>query len=264
MKRRIHLAVAALGVVVLCVLGACVSQHVSNPDALWQIVSEQCVPQALEGSAHNTCAFVDPVEGYALLKDRDGIGQYLLIPTERISGIESPELAQPSLPNYWREAWAGRSYLEKTIRTTLPREDIGLAINSASGRSQNQLHIHIDCMKPAIAAALAAQRGSIGEQWQPLATPLEGHPYRARLITDATLASTDPFKLLLADVQSRGTSMADQTLLLTGTTLADGRPAFILLNDHVDGFDRASAEELLDHDCSVRGGIGTQAAPASH
>ncbi len=261
MKTLLHGALPALAVLTAALLGACAT-HPGNPNALWNIVSKQCVPQAQDPAAHNACAYVDPARGYAVLKDINGVGQHLLIPTEKISGIESPRLEQPGLPNYWRDAWDARVYLEHSLHTPLRREDIGLAINSASGRSQNQLHIHIDCMQPEVVAALSAQRASIGESWRELDGPLEGHRYRARLVTDATLSHTDPFALLLADTRAHDTSMADQTLLLTGTTLADGQPAFILLNDHVHGLDHASAEELLDHDCRVRGNGGQAAASA--
>ncbi|CAB3794015.1 CDP-diacylglycerol diphosphatase [Pararobbsia alpina] len=252
MKSLIRGTLVPMAVLAAMTLGACAT-HPGNPNALWNIVSKQCVPQANDPSAHNACAYVDLAGGYAVLKDIRGVGQHLLIPTEKISGIDSPRLEQPGLPNYWRDAWEARVYVERSLHTSLPPEDIGLAINSASGRSQNQLHIHIDCMQPEVVAALSAQRASIGESWRELDVPLEGHRYRARLITDGTLRDTDPFALLVADTRARGESMADQTLLLTGTTLADGKPAFILLNDHVHGLDRGSAEELLDHDCHVRG-----------
>ncbi|WP_395678794.1 CDP-diacylglycerol diphosphatase [Inquilinus sp.] len=250
MKRSAVLAFSAT-IVAVAAIGAWVTLR-PDPDALWRIVSEQCVPAAQSGAAKNPCAKVDLVNGYVVFKDRNGIGQYLLMPTGRIDGIESPELVEPGAHNYWRDAWEARSYLEQAIGTRLKREEIGLAINSASGRSQNHLHIHIDCMRPEVTAALTALKGTIVEQWTDLPMPLPGHSYRARLIVDGTLQDTDPFQLLFADIQPKGEAMADQTLLLTGTTLADGQPAFILLNDSVEPGDNASAEELLDHSCSVR------------
>jgi CDP-diacylglycerol pyrophosphatase len=47
--------------------------------------------------------------------------------------------------------------------------------------------------------------------------------------------------------------MADQTLLLAGTIAPDGKPAFFLLNDHVqrESGDFASSEELQDHTCAI-------------
>lgn len=250
MKRSAALAFLAT-VVAVAALGAWITLR-PDRDALWRIVSEQCVSAAENGAARTPCAKVDLADGYVVFKDRNGIGQYLLMPTRRIDGIESPELVEPGARNYWRDAWEARSYLEQAIGTPLRREEIGLAVNSASGRSQNHLHIHIDCMRPEVTAALTALKATIGEQWTDLPMPLPGHSYRARLIVDGILRETDPFRLLFADIQSRGEVMADQTLLLTGTTLDDGRPAFLLLNDSVEPGDNASAEELQDHSCSVR------------
>jgi CDP-diacylglycerol pyrophosphatase len=225
-----------------------------NPNALWQIVSEQCVPEAQSGAGKNACAKVDLNSGYVIFKDRNGIGQYLLIPTRRIEGIESPDLVEVGAHNYWRDAWNARNYVEQAIRSRLQPGDIGLAVNSASGRSQNQLHIHIDCMRPDVIAALGTMRNAIAAQWGDLPTPLSGHHYRALLMTDPTLSDADPFQVLYSDLRERGESMADQSLLLTATTLADGKPGFILLNGRVRPGDHASAEELLDHSCGLAKG----------
>ena len=225
-----------------------------NPNALWQIVSERCVPEARSGAGKNACAKVDLNNGYVILKDRNGIGQYLLIPTRRIEGIESPDLVEVGAHNYWRDAWNERDYVEQAIGSRLKPGEIGLAVNSASGRSQNQMHIHIDCMRPDVVATLGTMRNAIAAQWGDLPTLLSWHHYRARLITDATLSDTDPFQVLSGDLRERGESMADQSLLLTATTLADGKPGFILLNGRVRPGDNASAEELLDHACSLAKG----------
>jgi CDP-diacylglycerol pyrophosphatase len=222
-----------------------------NPDALWQIVHGRCVPAAEQGLPAAPCTQVDLPGHYAVLKDLAGVGQYLLIPTDRLAGIESPELLDGAEPNYWRDAWEARRFLVEAVHAPLERQDIGLAINSASGRSQEQLHIHIDCMRPEVVASLKAWQAGIGPRWSELPNPLGGHGYRAMLLTDGDLRDTDPFKLLYDDIRWRGDAMADQTLLLTGTTLADGRPGFILLNDEVGWDDNASAEELMDHRCSL-------------
>lgn len=246
--RKIIVAVAAVAILA-CVAAWQVQRP--NPDALWQIVHGQCVPAAERGMPGAPCVQVDLAGRYAVLKDLVGVGQHLLIPTDRLSGIESPELLDGSEPNYWRDAWEARRFLIEAVHAPLAREDVGLAINSASGRSQEQLHIHIDCMRPEAVASLKAWRDGIGPRWSELPNPLGGHGYRAMLLTDGDLRNADPFKLLYDDIRWRGDAMADQTLLLTGTTLADGRPGFILLNNEVGWDDNASAEELLDHRCSL-------------
>jgi CDP-diacylglycerol pyrophosphatase len=260
-RTKIRAAGAVLALAVLVAMGAGTAWLIlrSNSDALWRIVNEGCVPAARAGQGDGICARVDLQDGYVLLKDRVGIAQYLLIPTARITGIESPVLWQGNGPNYWQQAWASRSFVEATLGAQLERQDIGLAVNSRYGRTQDQLHIHIDCMRPDVVAALQAQRAALGPQWADLPGRLGRHHYRARLIDDETLAHSDPFRLLQADVAARDASMGAQTLLLTGTQLDGGRPGFILLADQAGLGDLGSAESLLDHDCAVTGMGGAAA-----
>lgn len=227
--------------------------HAGNPDALWQIVHDTCEPAARGADVPQKCIDVNAANGYAVLKDINGIAQYLLIPTKRIGGIESPDLLMPDSPNYWRAAWEARRYVEAKLGKKLPRDELSLAINSTRGRTQNQLHIHIDCIAPDVAKALREQAPKIGTEWTAFPKLLRGHAYRVRRIDDANLDSIDPFKLLAPDVEKAGGRMASQTLLLTGTTTPDGKPAFFLLNDHVRLWqgDFASSEELQDHTCAI-------------
>lgn len=71
-----------------------------NPDALRQIVLEQCLPNQLQRHNPAPCAEVKPDAGYVVFKDRNGPLQYLLMPTYRINGTESPLLLQSGTPNF--------------------------------------------------------------------------------------------------------------------------------------------------------------------
>ncbi|WP_250535370.1 CDP-diacylglycerol diphosphatase [Caballeronia sp. AZ10_KS36] len=232
---------------------ACSPARAANSDALWQIVHDRCVPAADGARIEQPCAEVNVAGGYAVLKDIVGVAQYLLIPTARVSGIESPALLEPDAPNYWRDAWNARHYVEDALRRRLPRDEMSLAVNSASGRTQNQLHIHIDCLADDVAEALREAGPGIRTHWTPLPVRLRGHRYRALRIDDADLSRTDPFRLLAATVAQEGGSMGDQTLLLVGAERSDGAPAFFLLNDHVGPGNLASSEELQDHTCALAG-----------
>ncbi|SAK54367.1 CDP-diacylglycerol pyrophosphatase [Caballeronia temeraria] len=236
---------AVLGV--LCLPLACAA----NPNALWEIVHDYCEPAAEGAHVQQKCADVNLASGYAVLKDIVGIAQYLLIPTARVSGIESPELLEPNAPNYFRDAWNARGYVDRALGRTLTRDEVSLAINSASGRTQNQLHIHIDCLAADVGQTLREVGPGIGTEWKPLPVRLRGHVYSALRIDDADLAQTDPFKVVAPYAASRGQTMGEQTLLLVGTTRDDGAHAFFLLNDHVQPGDWASSEELQDHSCSL-------------
>lgn len=225
----------------------------ANPDALWQIVHDRCVPDAQTKGDPAPCARVDLPGGTAVLKDLVGDTQYLLLPTERVTGIEDPAILAPASPNYFAAAWRARDLVDQRAGHVLPRDDLGLAINSVYGRTQNQLHIHIDCLRPDVIAALHDNGPSVGTSWMRFPVPLQGRSYLARRLMDGSLAHTNPFALLANDVPGARTDMGKWTLVVAGITL-DGQANFILLADQADPLtgDRGSGEALQDHACAVR------------
>lgn len=130
----------------------------ADPDALWAIVNGQCVPDLYEHHDPAPCAQVDlsrgEDRGWAVYKDITGDRQYLLIPTAHIPGIESPALLSAGATNYFGVAWQARAFVEQQAGGALPRDWMSLAINSSVSRSQNQLHIHIDCLRADVRDAL--------------------------------------------------------------------------------------------------------------
>ena len=85
------------------------------------IVSTACVPDQVQHGDPRPCASVDLKDGYVILKDRRGRTQYLLIPTDRVTGIESPYLLTPGAPNDFAYAWGERGYVERAAGRALPR-----------------------------------------------------------------------------------------------------------------------------------------------
>jgi CDP-diacylglycerol pyrophosphatase len=134
-----------------------------------------------------------------------------------------------------------------------PREDIGLAINSAFGRSQDQLHIHVDCVLPEVKAALEAHADEIGATWAPLGFVLAGKLYRALRLDGDSLGERDPFKLLAQGSPEARADMARQTLAVVGARSSDNRPGFVVLAATGDtpGNPDGASEALLDHSCAV-------------
>ena len=242
----------SLWLLVLCFAGVGLPAK-ADSDALKKIVIDQCVPHVQASQNPAPCASVDIAGGTALLKDRNGKTQFLLIPTNVVTGIEDKQILAADAPNYFQAAWAGRHLVEEQAGKPIPRDDIGLSINSAYGRSQNQFHIHIDCVGVAVKQALHDNDGKIGPHWAPLDVDLVGHRYHAMKIDGDDLAASNPFKLLAEGDPDAAADMGRETLTVVGAVFPHGKPGFYLLSDRasVVGMDAASSASLLDHDCAV-------------
>jgi CDP-diacylglycerol pyrophosphatase len=232
--------------------------------ALWEIVSNICVPGQSQNHDPKPCLRVDlagGIEGgFAILRDPRGGTQFLLVPTARIVGIESPIIRGPHATNYFADAWEARTYLNDALHQTLPRADIGLAINSALSRSQDQLHIHFSCIRTDVLNALRKNEGSIGAQWTLLNGPLLRHSYMAMWVAGENLEPHNPFTLLAEGLPDATRDMGNRTLVVVGLTRRDGTKGFDILTDRVNEHsgDLANGEELLDHACHIAA-MGKQA-----
>lgn len=232
----------------------------ADPNALWHIVHDRCVPDQAGLKTPLPCVTVDPVRGYAILKDIRGASQFLLIPTARVTGIEDPAILEPKAPPYWEEAWEERNDVAAMAGgRALDATQLSLAVNSSKGRTQNQLHIHMDCIAPAVRAAIAAHPPATGAGWTAFPVPLAGHPYQVRIVSSLIGKDGDPFAVAAADLPGAREAMGDVTLLVTGADPKGGH--FVMLAGRADPAHgiRASAEELQDHGCAV----AHEQAPAS-
>ncbi len=233
-----RIAAGLAGVAGLLLLGSVA--WAADPDALWKIVHGRCVPNAQSGGPA-PCEEV--TAEWAVLKDINGATQFLLIPTDRVTGIESPAVLAPTAPNYFAGAWDARRYVSGRAGHMLPREDFALAINPPSARSQEQFHIHVDCIRPDMRAALHDVQ--VGTQWAAMPEPLAGQRYSAIRINQQQL-SVNPFQLLAQGIPGARGSMGQYTLVLVGEP--DG---FILLAGHVGAEGTGHGEDIEDHACAV-------------
>ena len=80
MTRLKYLLAALLVMVIAAGVGGWYWLHSGNPDALRQIVLQQCVPNQQLHRTPKPCVDVNPKGGYVLFKDRNGPLQYLLMP----------------------------------------------------------------------------------------------------------------------------------------------------------------------------------------
>ncbi|HEV2521184.1 MAG TPA: CDP-diacylglycerol diphosphatase [Candidatus Acidoferrales bacterium] len=254
-------ASAIVAVVCACaaflLLAANADQRDLPRDSLWEVVHNICVPGQSENHNPAPCLRVDlsgGIEsGFVILRDPRGGSQFLLVPTVQISGIESPIVRGPNATNYFAIAWENRTLINDALHLTLPRDDFGLAINSAASRSQDQLHIHISCIRADVWEALHQNAGRIGDDWATFNVPFSSHYYTAMWVAGERLGSHNPFRLLAEGFPDATRDMSDRTLVVIGLTRADGTKGFVLLTKQGNrqNGDRAFGEELLDRACHI-------------
>ncbi len=223
-------------------------------DALRQIVQNQCVPNWMQHHDPAPCERVFLADsntddaGYAVLADRKGGAHYLLIPVPTMTGIDQSDLLDPDTPNYFAEAWRARDLIIRFVGHDVPRSDIGLAVNKAGARSQNQFHIHIECLSREVADELRAAAGRITDVWSPISAG--GSPYDALRINGEGLNAANPFELLANLRPGVRNHMGDYTVVVAGMQFANG-PGFIVLAGTGQ-----TGELLLDSSCAAAGGGG--------
>ena len=242
----------AIAAVIALLVVSCSTARAEHPGALWAVVRACILNSRITGSSW-PCLHVDRMAGYVVVGDPRRRTQVLVTPTVRISGIESPALLTRGAANYWRAAWSARSWLDRRAGRTLAAEDVGLAVNSVPGRTQDELHIHLDCLRPSVRLAIDASLAEVSEAWSEPPMPLIGdHRYRARWLAQVDLQTVDPFKLLAAD-PAVGGDRSLWTMVMVAAHRPSGEQGFVLLSHHADyaAHDLAAGEELLDHRCAA-------------
>ncbi|MFJ5481644.1 CDP-diacylglycerol diphosphatase [Pectobacterium actinidiae] len=224
-------------VLLLAVIIAAIGWKVGrgNSNALWEIVSEQCVPNQQRNGKPAPCLEVNLAKGYVLFDDRNGPYHDLLLPTEKISGIESPELLQQGTPNFFEQAWERRGHLSREAGKPIRDDYLSLAINSRYGRTQNQLHIHIACLRPEIYHTLNQQFPTLSTDWKTLPVKINGHVYLA--------------KTLDRYAQQQNESIGKYGLAMVSMPTGEK----VLLASSLDVFNMSlgSVEEIQDFSCAL-------------
>lgn len=216
-----------------------------NSQQLWQIVSERCVPEQQSSGSSVSCLQVNLAQRYTVFNDANGPLHTLLIPTDKITGIESVELLNRETENYFQHGWDTRYFLQQQATFPVPDRYLALAVNSRYGRTQNQLHLHLACLKPEVYQAISQLEMDIGYQWKRLEIPLSGHRYLAIKVP----ATTHPFMALAQYVQAKGDRMENYGLVRLAT---DSDEAILLATRiRLTALTLGAAEELLDMDCKL-------------
>ncbi|MDQ0475234.1 CDP-diacylglycerol diphosphatase [Labrys wisconsinensis] len=243
---------ALWGVALALLAAAIIAGWAGKRSALGVVVAGCALDQRLTGSPL-PCLTVggEAPWGYAVLRPPWGGSEAIVVAAAPIAGIETPALREPGAAALWQAAWQAQRFVTPVLGHDLPRTAIGMAVNSRHSRSQDRLHIHVDCFEASYQRALTERQDEITEQWTRFAVPLEGHRYWVRRVAGTDLAGINPVALLADGLPQAAANMRAMTLAVAGARFRDGSEGFYLLADHANlpRGDGASAEELLNHSC---------------
>lgn len=217
--------------------------HASDPGDLWRVVHDLCAPMDRVTGLPLPCLQFDRPHGFAVLRAPGDVTRIIVVPTRKIAGVESPVLLRNDAQNIWLEAWRHRGAVMAAAGRPLAWDDIGMAVNSRRQRTQDQLHIHVDCVDARLERALRAHPPRAGG-WSELDLQPWADRYRVRRL-DAKGLDRNIFRMIADEIPGARTHMGDQSVAVIGFGSEPGEHGFVVM----DAGDGGHAEELLDHRC---------------
>ena len=226
--------------------------------ALWGVVQMCTANQTMFGRPF-PCLKVDVSNGaglgWAVLRPPFGPPDTILTPTTKIIGIEDPWLLSAEAPNYFRDAWNMRSFVQTRDGGRSARDNMAVGINSRMARSQDQLHIHIGCLTPDVWRPLQSIAPKLPiNTWTDIGPIVEGADFHALRIASDDLNGVNPFRLAMdAFKGDEPFNPADLFLLVARLGDAGKNGEFVVLTSRAGNvrWPRApSTDEVLDNVCA--------------
>ncbi|RZU39810.1 CDP-diacylglycerol diphosphatase [Edaphobacter modestus] len=198
----------------------------------------QCCTRDL--ASDRDCREYDPVNKYVIIKDNapSKPAAFLLIPSEKVRGIDDKRIFKTPYLNLWANAWD-----QSERYPGWGDHRIGMAINSAHARTQDQLHVHISCIDAKVAEIL--DRHEKNAKPHTVQLPPANNTYNVTTVNDLTDGQS-PFQIA-RQIPDMG-KMADKSVAVVKSK-EPGR-YYVLTTAYKDSKGGA-AEELLDQRCGV-------------
>jgi CDP-diacylglycerol pyrophosphatase len=211
-------------------------------DALWTVVRTCESAKASVGLSLPCLDVRDSPDGYrvALLRPPFPRTHLLVVPLARMPGIESPELRGRAGGAYLAMAWDARNIARGDLGP-IPWASAGMAINSAGNRSQDQLHVHVDCLTQQAKSNLTRAGGSVGKEWKVL-----WRGVWARLVRGEDLRAADPLGPMIERLPLGPIGRSGLNFGVAGVEWSRGQKGYILLASKTMSFER-----LLDSGCAL-------------
>ena len=253
---KLGIASIACSFTLLLILG--LSATSLTRQVLWQGVRACVFDYKLTGLTF-PCLFVDLTHGvelgYVVLKPPFGPPDVVLTPTRRVVGVEDPWLQSSGAPNYFDAAWRARLYLEGSDGRSPEPDKFALAVNSALTRSQDQLHIHLGCLRPELSERLSILASELPTGAWTRVDLIPGSVLWAFRTGRSDLAGVQPFHLAAEGLGDKIQDRAGLTIFVTRTRSADGDLAILASDTHVSAStNQVAVDDLIDLACSFRSG----------
>ncbi len=217
------------------------AQRFEPRGALWSVVRTCQLAKTTLGIAAPCIDIRSSYDGYsvAILRVPLSGAHLLVVPLTRIPGIEAPELRGPAGGAYLSAAWMARRDLHNGADVN-DWDSFGMAINSAKNRSQDQLHIHVDCLTTQARASFK-KLISTDDRWKLLSNGLW-----ARVVHTEDLRVPNPFAMMSDVLPPSRDGLAAANLGVAGVRFLNGTRGFVLLTSNT-----MSLERILDVNCGV-------------
>ncbi len=228
--------------------------------ALWPVVRACVADFKLTGAAF-PCLEVDISDGeergFVVLRP-PLLHDLILAPTRKTVGIEDPFLQSPEAPNYLDAAWRARSFLKGADGRAPERDAVGLVVNSAVVRTQDQLHIHVGCLHPSVRRALAAAAPEvpIGE-WAQIGAVVPHQMFWGTRVRAADLSDVEPFRLAAEALADKVRDRRIMMIMVAGVRV-EGDDEFVILASYAGApgaWWPVGADSLLDRKCPAGPGL---------
>lgn len=226
-------------------------QVAPRPNALYSLAG--CCSRDLK--SNRGCEVYDAQDAYIILKDNAPTKpeSYMIIPTAKVTGIDDKQVFDPPVVNFFQYGWTrAATYPGK------PAVNTALAINSVHARTENQLHIHMSCVRPDVDKVLQDNDSKIRSypaKFRKLKLPPNGNTYQTLRV--ASLGGNNSPFLVIQKIRGVKGHMGQQSIALVGTERSG---EYYLLATRFKKGDPQSggAEELMDEACT---GVNPAATP---
>jgi CDP-diacylglycerol pyrophosphatase len=247
---------AALPVVVILtvILAFAAAAKGLHRQALWQVIRVCVANSELFGAAF-PCRQIDLAGG----KERGDvivqpplIDDLIVAPTRRVVGVEDVFLQSSDAPNYFAAAWRARSLLVTAGGGEPDWDEVGLVVNPAMVRTQDQLHIHVGCLLPKVQGALAIIAPQVPVSiWVRLPDVVPHIAFWGTRLAKPSLEGVEPFRLAAEALSDQVTERGRLTLMVAGVRVA-GADQFLILASYAGAphsWWPIGSEELVDTRC---------------